>query len=225
MSDLLPVSPLEYTTQRHFEWQIFRLRWLVLPLAFALVTALRSPSVWLSLLTLTGYLGHNLIRARLLSQGTVNRLRLFGGLLLLADLGMILLALAPMVLAGVIAMEVLLFALQLEVVLRLSLEPPRISVPVVGGVTLILAVYAWVLDTRLDDGPEIVSLWVALLGVVGVAGAFYACQQWRVMQVAWQPVAVSETQVRAALVLAPDASADSSIDDDPSSLTPRQQIR
>ncbi len=45
------------------------------------------------------------------------------------------------------------------------------------------------------------------------------------MQVAWQPVAVSETQVRAALVLAPDASADSSIDDDPSSLTPRQQIR
>jgi len=184
--EIIPVSLGEYTIRRHFEWQIFRVRWLTLPLAFALVTALRSPPLWFSLLALSGYLLHNLARAHLLADGTVGQLRLFGGVLLLVDLGVVLLALAPMILAGTIVLKVLLFALLLEVALRLRLERPRISVPVMGVTTLILALYAYRLDARVPESPENVAVWVGLLGVAGIAGVCFAWGQWRVINAGWQ---------------------------------------
>jgi len=177
----------EQAARRHFEWQVFRLRWLTLPLALALVVALRSPPVWLSCLALAGYLLHNLARARLLSHGTVAHFRLFGGLLLLLDIGVVLLGLAPMLLAGVVALKVVLFALILETAARLSLEPPHRSALGMVAVTLVASLYAGLLEAQIGERGRDLAVWVGLLAVAGAAGWFSARNRWRAHQREWHP--------------------------------------
>ncbi len=187
MSVLWSSPPSEPAARRHFEWQVFRLRWLTLPLALALVTALRSPPVWLSLLALAGYLLHNLARGRLLRHGTITGFRMVGGLLFGVDIGVVLLGLAPMLLAGVVALKVVLFALILEAAARLGLEPPRRSVPGMAAITLAVSLYAGLLEARIGEGGRDVAVWVGLLIAAGIAGWFSARNRWRTHRREWRP--------------------------------------
>lgn len=162
-------DPDELTRRRAMESFIFRTRWPLLAILLALALLVRADPLWLSLAALAGYLLLNLLRRALVTRGTLRQLTRFGHLLFALDLGILLVAVWPLLRRGAHPIQVVLLLLLLEAAHRLRMERRAVALLGIAAVTLMLAAYILALGSRSGAARADLAIWIGGLLAVSVA--------------------------------------------------------
>ncbi len=162
-------DPDELTRRRALETYIFRTRWPLWVILLTLTLAVRAAPLWLSLVTLGGFLLHNLLRLPLIMRGTLPQLRRAGRALFVFDLALLLVGLWPMLWRGNPPVQVVLLLLLLEAAYRLRMERRAFAVIGIVTVTLVLSMYVVVLGLHACAYRNDVAIWLG--GFLAVSSA------------------------------------------------------